>query len=383
MSLEIGFVEETDCSINSPFPSKVGGKPKWLIPNGLPSVDRMLCAQCQNPLILLLQIYLPVRLELSPNAYHRMLYMFVCTNDDCHQIGADPAIKVFRCQLPKMNQYYLPNADDDKDSSDVVQPGCVAPPTLCVVCGCHAPKSCSRCHQMKYCSRLHQIHDWKSGHNAICQKEPKEPLKTNKMAASLLLKEFDIVTEKESLNRVEETAKSDAELMEDYQKYIRSPKYKKECVSGAEKLSNGDIGGEVDTEVKDKIYNEFRKLMSVEPDQVCTLIFFHFEMHSKWSFFYHVHSSVNIHVHVHSSVNIQVHSSVNIQVHVHSSVNIQVHSSVNIHIHVHSSVNIHVHSSVNIQVHSSVNIQVHVHSSVNIHGHVQKTYMYLGIANNK
>ena len=244
MSLEIGFVEETDCSINSPFPSKVGGKPKWLIPNGLPSVDRMLCAQCQNPLILLLQIYLPVRLELSPNAYHRILYMFVCTNGDCHQIGADPAIKVFRCQLPKMNQYYLPNADDDKDSSDVVQPGCVAPPTLCVVCGCHAPKSCSRCHQMKYCSRLHQIHDWKSGHNAICQKEPKEPLKTNKMAASLLLKEFDIVTEKESLNRVEETAKSDAELMEDYQKYIRSPKYKKECVSGAEKLSNGDIGGE-------------------------------------------------------------------------------------------------------------------------------------------
>eukprot|EP00916_Digyalum_oweni_P006403 GHVL01010996.1.p1 GENE.GHVL01010996.1~~GHVL01010996.1.p1 ORF type:complete len:288 (+),score=42.47 GHVL01010996.1:31-894(+) len=87
------------------FPSKIGGKPAWLIPDPIIVV----CSKCKNKMIFLLQLYAGKEEERS---FHRCLYVFVC--QVCNEF------KVFRCQLPKINDFYSADPVDYKiiDSED-------------------------------------------------------------------------------------------------------------------------------------------------------------------------------------------------------------------------------------------------------------------------
>ncbi|KAK1620021.1 hypothetical protein QYE76_025538 [Lolium multiflorum] len=97
------------------FPSKAGGAPAWLDPVNLPSGKSSCCDFCGDPLRFVLQVYVPD--EWQETAYHRAFFVFMCPSMSCLQLdqreqGKDRAenprrsVKVFRCQLPRINAFY-------------------------------------------------------------------------------------------------------------------------------------------------------------------------------------------------------------------------------------------------------------------------------------
>lgn len=93
------------------FPSKVGGKPAWLVPEVLPQLvcdctreaDGGGC--CGRPLRFLMQVYAS-RGRQQPGAFHRALHLFVCTSCQPSRLRA------FRAQLPWENPFYSPDPPD-------------------------------------------------------------------------------------------------------------------------------------------------------------------------------------------------------------------------------------------------------------------------------
>lgn len=84
------------------FPSKVGGKPAWLVPQNLPE---LICKKCERPLRFLLQVYAS-RGSDNAGAFHRVLKIFICTSCQPNEVRA------YRCQLPRENDFYSSDAPD-------------------------------------------------------------------------------------------------------------------------------------------------------------------------------------------------------------------------------------------------------------------------------
>ena len=291
--IELGFVETPEDQdlqqlTSSRFPSKVGGKPAWLDPVHLPSLEDLACGSCGKPTTFLLQIYAPVPVdETDPQGEecHRTLFVFMCRDPDCHGPGTSKCFKVLRCQLnggnePNYCQNEEPsdksmcsgmsslslNTAQSKDNTSNSSTLCIdqcnsidnehstAQPTttnsahngpcishlentpsphLCIVCGCCGPKKCGRCTRVYYCSREHQVHDWKAGHKHVCQDLTSGKASIDELnyspSGGILLTEYEIVTELEpdltSLwNGKQE--RSEEERMADYHKFIQSGKGK-------------------------------------------------------------------------------------------------------------------------------------------------------------
>ena len=280
-AVELGFVEER--SDFGPFPSKVGGKPAWMVMDGLPGKEVLACKRCQQPLLLLLQISVPLRgtQDAPVHSYHRTLYIFTCTDASCHRSEVDPATVALRCQLPRENAYYPPDVEsgevEEKDTPAICdgantpkqngtkEEGAPLVQPLCVVCGCPAPHCCGKCRKARYCSKAHQVHDWKTGHRYHCDEDPEHPTKENKEAMKILLKEFDIVTEEEPEVPCKEEGedRSDEERMREYCDYVKSEHYRSEVVKGEVVTDE-----ETDKDVTDKQYKCFKRAVAVEPEQV-------------------------------------------------------------------------------------------------------------------
>ncbi|EAZ51409.1 programmed cell death 2 [Cryptosporidium parvum Iowa II] len=79
------------------FPSKFGGKPAWLNPQNLPQYRDLQCNSCGTRMRFLLQVYAPQ--DDREDLFHRSIFLFICTNCTC-------SVQAFRCQLPRMNDYY-------------------------------------------------------------------------------------------------------------------------------------------------------------------------------------------------------------------------------------------------------------------------------------
>eukprot|EP00929_Paragymnodinium_shiwhaense_P054757 TRINITY_DN27442_c0_g2_i1.p1 TRINITY_DN27442_c0_g2~~TRINITY_DN27442_c0_g2_i1.p1 ORF type:complete len:475 (-),score=133.97 TRINITY_DN27442_c0_g2_i1:153-1577(-) len=108
----VGYLEDPPASAKerkllhrSNFPSKLGGKPAWLVPRGLPEVS---CKQCSRPMRFLMQVYAS-RGEQEPGAFHRAVFLFVCTNCQPNEVRA------FRAQLPRQNDIYSSEAPKEAD----------------------------------------------------------------------------------------------------------------------------------------------------------------------------------------------------------------------------------------------------------------------------
>ena len=116
--VELGFVEKVsdpDLLTSLFFPSKVGGKPAWLDIRDLPAPDSLACGVCGKPPVLLLQLYAPI--PERPCAFHRSLFVFMCKDPSCHQHQGSKAFRILRCQLPRVNDFYQQDTDnDDVDS---------------------------------------------------------------------------------------------------------------------------------------------------------------------------------------------------------------------------------------------------------------------------
>ena len=102
----VGNIEEIRYPLNTRFlfPSKVGGKPAWLVPESLPETK---CDSCKKPMTFLLQLYAPDADNVS--AFHRSLMVFCCVQCRCF-------LKCFRSQLPLENQYYPAESISVKDA---------------------------------------------------------------------------------------------------------------------------------------------------------------------------------------------------------------------------------------------------------------------------
>ncbi|PON40533.1 Programmed cell death protein [Parasponia andersonii] len=155
------------------FPSKAGGVPAWLDPVNLPSGRSFLCDICGEPLHFMLQVYAPEDVEY---AFHRTLFVFICTSMAClrqdqheqwkrHPNKPSRSVKVFRCQLPRDNPFYSsePPKKDDKPSGAGVP--------LCTWCGTwKGIKACSSCQKALYCSEKHRVKHSQLGHDYDCQR---------------------------------------------------------------------------------------------------------------------------------------------------------------------------------------------------------------------
>lgn len=186
------------------FKSKIGGFPAWLNPDNTPTVK---CDNCQSAMVLLVQIYCPMEQAFS---YHRVLYVFMCRDEECHleykvDIDIDKVVadvestglsetnvpspknhmephktqtklklpyKVFRCQLPQINLFYLPtptpNYDSDKRISELADRKLAS--DFCFNCGQTAKNRCKNCKAVAYCNKNCQTIHWKTMHKKVCKK---------------------------------------------------------------------------------------------------------------------------------------------------------------------------------------------------------------------
>eukprot|EP00249_Psilotum_nudum_P018347 c26760_g1_i1 orf=210-1457(+) len=176
----VGFVHKAEYSwalARQLFPSKAGGTPAWLDPIHLPDGNEIFCGICGHPLQFVLQVYAPI--EGKEEAFHRMLFVFMCSNMAClqqhwcHQKSFSEgscdrlkSVRVFRCQLSRENEFYS-NEPPHRNGHDL--PSCRGV-ALCSWCGSwRGGKVCGSCRQARYCSRSHQMEHWKAGHRTCCQ----------------------------------------------------------------------------------------------------------------------------------------------------------------------------------------------------------------------
>ena len=227
-SVDVGYVDPdlyaesteserklTKALLKSPFfNSKVGGIPSWLnffnIPlaigtnttqvtnnNELTSQPiKLECQNCQKQLKFLLQLYAPIsendklfhKLENASDVFHRVLYVFLCTNNECLPVKSR-GLKVFRAQLKRKNEFFSenppPKMNNEKDT-EISSDSKLADKHLlefyknlyeknlfigqCVTCGLACTKKCAKCKFTSYCCHAHQVFDWsKENHKSVCE----------------------------------------------------------------------------------------------------------------------------------------------------------------------------------------------------------------------
>ncbi|XP_017274163.1 programmed cell death protein 2 [Kryptolebias marmoratus] len=254
----LGFLEEAEPwrLRSSQFPSKVGGKPAWLIRKGLPSVSALECEICGLPMVFLLQVYAPISGQ--DRSFHRTLFLFCCRTPECYSRTDKCCIKVFRSQLPRKNEFYPydpPPEDepqnDPEDDNDVLP---VSGVKLCWVCGCPGNKACSRCHVVTYCGKHHQTIHWKHSHKRECCSPEASTVSTS----PLLFPESELVTEPEEEREDAEAEEEEGSVQE-----------KSDGPTLADTLAEADLEEMAMHETEDnKVFQRFKKRIASEPHQV-------------------------------------------------------------------------------------------------------------------
>ncbi|KAH0855714.1 hypothetical protein HID58_083975 [Brassica napus] len=201
----LGFVESPKfpwSSLRQLFPNLAGGVPAWLDPVNLPSGKSILCDLCEEPLQFVLQLYAP--LTDKESAFHRTLFLFMCPSMSCllrdqhEQWKRAPekpmrSVKVFRCQLPRVNPFYSSEAPKHDGTDQPLGPG--AP--LCTWCGTwKGDKVCGGCKTARYCSPKHQLRTVLETSDSV--DNGVTLTQVQKAASKSLWKEFVLINEDES-----------------------------------------------------------------------------------------------------------------------------------------------------------------------------------------
>ncbi|KAK9756903.1 hypothetical protein RND81_01G128800 [Saponaria officinalis] len=163
-------------------------------------------------------VYAPI-IE-KDSTFHRTLFVFMCLSMTClrsdqheRKCGREKqsrSVKVFRCQLPRVNAFYDCEPPKDDGSSKPKANG--AP--LCTWCGTwKGVKICGCCRKARYCSQKHQVMHWREGHKPECHKfsasqssrssdqniiDGRSSREMPKVASKTLWPEFKIVPDSES-----------------------------------------------------------------------------------------------------------------------------------------------------------------------------------------
>lgn len=240
------------------FPSKVGGKPAWLNLKDI-SVD-VSCEVCLKPCIFLCQVHAPI--TDNENSYLRTIFVFVCKNPECCGSNCNKNFKVFRCQLPRVNDFYVPEEPDDTAEW---HPECSIDKyhKLCQVCGCLGSYQCGKCKSVKYCSKEHQVLGWKLGHNKDCG--------TNSISYTvnnIIFPEYEMFIEPEFCDDDSETElegkvqKSEEELLSEYKNLIETGK------GGTLQDIPEEVLENFASVKEDKFLKHFKERLKVCPNQV-------------------------------------------------------------------------------------------------------------------
>lgn len=260
---------------------KVGGFPAWLNPVTIPQSEDLECLVCHSPMAFLLQIYCTNSSEPS-HAFHRVLYLFACRKG-CAKPNDSSNFAVFRCQLPRENQFYSFNGPTPlpSTSSSSFDPffNSETFAKLCVVCGCRAGKRCSKCSKRMYCSRNHQIIDWQTNHREECGDEKdltcaqKAKLREKQ---GFTFKEYgiEIIVGEEEIdeNSDDETIDDDENRMEEEKirklKEFESLMITKENENIKNEETIEDDINKIEEELEDVAFLHFNKIIRKEPNQI-------------------------------------------------------------------------------------------------------------------
>ncbi|KAE9554579.1 hypothetical protein FO519_002218 [Halicephalobus sp. NKZ332] len=227
---------------------KIGGHPAWLNPTLLPSSKQIYCRGQEE------------------HAFHRYLYVFVCNNPSCYEDEKSQPIRVFRCQLPLENSYFLAEKINF-DDGEVPDP-CFNPETfrkICAVCGCHATKLCGKCNSTSYCCIDHQKIDWKHhdcNPKKVVQKEDEtNPFKLEKLNEFVFC-EYGIELDTDDfILRTESDDESDEESDEEKKDDIKNLMKELNVKNGMEMLADLE-------ENNDVAYDQFTKTLRRDPSQI-------------------------------------------------------------------------------------------------------------------
>jgi len=243
------------------FPSKFGGKPSWLNPKDLPDVNKILCKNCSNICVFLLQLSAPI--EEDESAFHRMIFVFICTNTACYKDDVSPFV-ILRCSLPKNNEFYSSEAPDyaSDEAAKIIDErsdSC----NLCNLCGIRADLKCSGCSKVFYCDKRHQIIDWKI-HKPIC----KGSIPSSQSQNKFLFEEMEILFDK--LDSSDEKDKESEEEDDDFQEndQVEVEKLVKNNLPSLQEIESKELSQYLNNQKKDVNFEKFRKTIKQDPDQV-------------------------------------------------------------------------------------------------------------------
>lgn len=171
---------------------------------------------------------------------------------------------VFRNQIEVDNDFYSPNPPEE----DTEEPAIPPPVSLCQVCGCRGPSSCSRCKKANYCSQSHQKADWPN-HKVTCGGECSSSVETSS-GSTILFPEFELVIEAEP-SELEETKNKESEEEANNRRLKEFEKLQVEGKTGDFKdVPETELNQYAQTadEVDDKTFRKFKKRTQRSPDQV-------------------------------------------------------------------------------------------------------------------
>lgn len=259
MVTDIGFLSEMEPNWNIWDSTKVGGKPVWLNPEYIP--EPILCKHCNSPMMFLLQSYLPY--EEREDSYHRVIYVFICSKQECIEKGSCVAL---RCQLPHDNKYY--HSDEESHYTDPTDPSCPLywKNCLCNYCNQKGTLACTKCNKVHYCSQKHQACDWVYSHKNSCnQSEAADSV--NKTIVRYVLPEYEVSLDEES-NYIDEAKES--KLESDYQKYLK----KAEEYNAMNSFTDADIRDIVKhSSMKDPYLYKFNHTIQFASNQILRLYY--------------------------------------------------------------------------------------------------------------
>lgn len=265
----LGFPESATCETNEPqnFASKAGGLPVWLYraPSTPPSPPK--CGICNQGQKFLLQLYAPLETDVigHEDAFHRMIYVAICSNGGCQK--RNTCVSVLRAQLPRRNDYY--SYDGGGEFIEEVEEA------VCVLCGFLASCRCGGCQSVAYCGKACQSRDWKLGHRDECRRKGSDDVEdSEQMRSKWRFQEVEIVTDRHPTPPTSDSdGEGDFDECEESEDGKAEAKEKNPDVKGTFQDANEDELPEDMFEprkgrMKDAVYDKFCHVISYAKEQV-------------------------------------------------------------------------------------------------------------------
>ncbi|BBN05131.1 pre-rRNA-processing protein TSR4 [Marchantia polymorpha subsp. ruderalis] len=273
------------------FPSKAGGAPAWLDPMKVPPAKHGSCGICDKPLQFVLQVYAPS--EDDASAFHRTLFVFVCTSLACLQQDQNQqrrkdkpkrSVKVFRSQLPRENDYYSASPPLTDGSALPLCKGAV----LCSWCGTwKGDKICGGCKETRYCSQTHQMDHWRGGHAPGCRQAQEKMKATNEESCTTsssdvegadgvslsspacpsLWPEFELIVEDHSDDEDEDSDEGGMDERDGVRRLLSEYENRRRN-QGREEFSSKDVAELQESSAEEQQWAAFQARVSKTPGQV-------------------------------------------------------------------------------------------------------------------